>query len=215
MALVTNTIITIGTLGAGLAATLAGALGLGIAGLTLAGISAKNQKNRVSYRGRSGAVLSTPVTVPSSTPRANRRRPRPRIPIPRGPAPGGTGPIPGSPGGGNALGRRGKRSIHEESAALENVMEEIRAQDVSGCGRRLVCELAATDLRRLTVQELSILNLVGPSVLPRKYLSSGAASGEYRAARGVGEAGLDCGQIFTTCPLSGSQLRIAVLALLP
>ncbi|KAG7173306.1 putative DM4/DM12 family-like protein 29, partial [Homarus americanus] len=125
----------------------------------------------------------------------------------------------GGYGGGHHGGSYGyhrrRRSPEEDSAALENLMEVIRAEDVSGCGRRLVCELAANNQQSLTVEELSILNLVGSSVKPGEGVLPRGASQEYKEARGLGEAGGDCDKVFPKCPLTGAQLMGAVMAYLP
>lgn len=57
--------------------------------------------------------------------------------------------------------RRYYRSTSEDSPTLEHVMEGIRKQDVSGCGLRLVCELASRTHHDLAMEEWAILDLVG------------------------------------------------------
>lgn len=64
-------------------------------------------------------------------------------------------------GRGRGGGRRFGRSIDDETAAVERVMSLIRAEDGSGCGRRLTCELGAKDEATLTEEERAILELVG------------------------------------------------------
>ncbi|XP_071531596.1 uncharacterized protein [Panulirus ornatus] len=162
-----TTYVTIGALSASYAAAaVAGAVGLGVAGLAI-GRSLRRDRDHGGYGGQRGGY--------------HRRR----------------------------------RSEKEESAALENLMELIREEDVTGCGKRLVCELAAADDQRLTVEELSILNLVGPAVKPGEGLLPKGATWEYRAARGFGQTSGDCGQAFPMCALNGTQLMDTVMAFLP
>ena len=53
------------------------------------------------------------------------------------------------------------RSVAEEQQQIEKFLEEIRIKDVSGCGKRLVCELAAKDPELLTQEQDNILDTVG------------------------------------------------------
>ncbi|KAK3870078.1 hypothetical protein Pcinc_024660 [Petrolisthes cinctipes] len=48
----------------------------------------------------------------------------------------------------------------DERAALMRLLEVIREEDVSGCGRRLMCELAASDPTQLEEEHLAILDLL-------------------------------------------------------
>lgn len=43
--------------------------------------------------------------------------------------------------------------------ALERALQEIKSQDLSGCGLKMMCDLAQRD--SLTVEELAVLDLVG------------------------------------------------------
>lgn len=49
----------------------------------------------------------------------------------------------------------------QEQADLENLLEDVWRQDETGCGRRLLCELAKEDEEELSQEELDILSLVG------------------------------------------------------
>ena len=73
---------------------------------------------------------------------------------------------------GNRFGRRGrstnnvinpqrKSDFYEENAELEMLMEEIGAEDISGCGGLLVCELAAKPAEQLAPYQKNILDVVG------------------------------------------------------
>ncbi|XP_018008448.2 uncharacterized protein LOC108666141 isoform X2 [Hyalella azteca] len=74
--------------------------------------------------------------------------------------------------------RRKKRSIQNDKESQEEMeaaekwrqakikeermMEVVRAQDSSGCGLKLVCELASLNNEQLTYDHLAMLDLVGP-----------------------------------------------------
>ncbi|XP_042877367.1 uncharacterized protein LOC122256622 [Penaeus japonicus] len=104
----------------------------------------------------------------------------------------------------------------EEWPALENLLQDVRRQDTTGCGRRLLCELAQEDEEALSLEELEILSLVGPDVTPGEgLLPPGGASGEFARARAFGRDGGDCGAAFPLCPLNGTQLMDSVMAYLP
>ncbi|KAK8378142.1 hypothetical protein O3P69_018837 [Scylla paramamosain] len=111
--------------------------------------------------------------------------------------------------------RRFGRAVAEESPAVERIMALIREEDASGCARRMACELGGRAQGDLSEEERSILDLVGPGVSPGEGVLPEGAVWEYRAARGLGEAGADCGQAYPTCPLGGAQLMNAVTAYLP
>ncbi|MPC44392.1 uncharacterized protein LOC123512811 [Portunus trituberculatus] len=111
--------------------------------------------------------------------------------------------------------RRFGRAVAEESAAVERIMALIREEDDSGCARRMVCELGRRAQETLSEEEKDILDLVGPGVPPGQGVLPEGASWEYRAVRGLGEAGGNCGHAFPTCTLGGAQLMSAVTAYLP
>lgn len=99
---------------------------------------------------------------------------------------------------------------------MQNALELVRAEDVTGCGMRLVCELAGQEEEDLVQEELAILALLGPDVKPGEgVLPPGGARGEYLQARNFGAQGGDCGAAFPMCPLNGSQLMDTVMAYLP
>ncbi|KAK4305702.1 hypothetical protein Pmani_022409 [Petrolisthes manimaculis] len=197
----TTTVTSVGLLGGGLAAAaVAGAVGLGLAGLALAGKGRRGGNKGYGYGGY-------------------------------GHGGGGGGGYGYGGGYGHHRGRRATDVYDEEDidddvvdddndegqrVHIENVLEMVKAQDVTGCGRRLVCELGSADPRRLTVEELSILNLVGDGVVPGEgVLPPGGASGHFKTARGWGESGGDCGLAYHTCPLNGKQLMQLVMEYLP
>ncbi|XP_069979349.1 uncharacterized protein [Penaeus vannamei] len=113
--------------------------------------------------------------------------------------------------------RRGRRSVDDaEDWRMQNALELVRAEDVTGCGMRLVCELAGQEEEDLVQEELAILALLGPDVKPGEgVLPPGGARGEYLQARSFGGRGGDCGAAFPMCPLNGSQLMDTVMAYLP
>ncbi|XP_037788438.1 uncharacterized protein LOC119583805 [Penaeus monodon] len=59
--------------------------------------------------------------------------------------------------------RRGRRSSVEDADdwRMQNALELVRAEDVTGCGMRLVCELASQEEEDLVQEELAILALLG------------------------------------------------------
>ncbi|XP_069979345.1 uncharacterized protein [Penaeus vannamei] len=104
----------------------------------------------------------------------------------------------------------------EQAAALENLLEDVRLQDETGCGRRLLCELAKEDEQELSQEEFDILSMVGPDVKPGEgLLPPFSATGEYARARAFGRKGGDCDAAFPLCPFNGSQLMDNVMAYLP
>ncbi|XP_069979348.1 uncharacterized protein [Penaeus vannamei] len=122
----------------------------------------------------------------------------------------------GSGGGRNKGYRRGRRSVDDAGRRMQNALELVRAEDVTGCGMRLVCELAGQEEEDLVQEELAILALLGPDVTPGEgVLPPGGARGEYLQARSFGGRGGDCGAAFPMCPLNGSQLMDTVMAYLP
>lgn len=54
----------------------------------------------------------------------------------------------------------GAGDAEDERAALLRLLEVIREEDVSGCGRRLVCHLAASDRSQLPEEHLAIMDLL-------------------------------------------------------
>ncbi|XP_064115256.1 keratin, type I cytoskeletal 17-like [Macrobrachium nipponense] len=115
---------------------------------------------------------------------------------------------------GGGFGRR-KRSAEDESEALARVLDLIRREDVAGCGLRLVCELASSEEEELTVEELSILNIVGPPARPEERISSENGVNDYRVAKSIGLERENCTRAYSFCPLDGTQLRGAIVAHLP
>ncbi|XP_068227491.1 uncharacterized protein [Palaemon carinicauda] len=118
----------------------------------------------------------------------------------------------------NGFGRhhyRYGRSADDDSAAVQKTMNLIRQQDFSGCGLKLVCELASMEGDQLTLEEMDILSLVGTSIKPGEGLLPGSALQEYQAARGLGEYGHDCALVFPSCPFNSSQLIETVMSYLP
>ncbi|XP_045599164.2 uncharacterized protein [Procambarus clarkii] len=113
-------------------------------------------------------------------------------------------------GRGRRFGRQVKRDSAEE---LEEALNSIRKSDLTGCGKRLVCELATRD--KLSVEEMAILQLFGPTIKPGEGFLPPGATGEYKAAKTYGESGGDCGQAFPACPYNGSQLMNIVMEYLP
>merc|ERR1740128_1446287 len=71
-------------------------------------------------------------------------------------------PFGGNRRGGRRGGRRGKRSIETEQAEFlgeEFIFESIAAMDAKDCGKRYICELAATPIQQLSQEEVSSLLL--------------------------------------------------------
>ena len=66
----------------------------------------------------------------------------------------------GSRGGSQRGGRRGKRSpVNQEMIGEQFVFDAIATMDTIDCGKRYLCEIAATPLEELTQEELSSLLL--------------------------------------------------------
>ncbi|KAK4308966.1 hypothetical protein Pmani_019385 [Petrolisthes manimaculis] len=101
------------------------------------------------------------------------------------------------------------------SLLLGDAMEMVKAQDVSGCGRRLVCELASGHPQTLTVHELAILKFVGSGVVPGEGVLPPDALLQYKTAKGYGEGGKDCGQLYLHCPYNSTQLMQVIMHYLP
>ncbi|XP_068227504.1 uncharacterized protein [Palaemon carinicauda] len=98
---------------------------------------------------------------------------------------------------------------------LERMMDLIRREDVTGCGLRLMCELAKEDPGDLIGEEMAILDLVGTPLLPGEDVRGLGALGEYREAKAVGLNQGSCGQTYFMCPLNGTQLMDTVMGFLP
>ncbi|XP_042214160.1 uncharacterized protein LOC121860840 [Homarus americanus] len=111
--------------------------------------------------------------------------------------------------------RRYRRSPVQSKNNLEKTMEIIRSEDVSGCGLRLMCEVAGLRNQHLTMEEKAILDLVGPGQMPRSGFTPKGALQEYKLAKGLGQSGGSCGQVYSTCPYSGAQLVHTVMGYLP
>ncbi|XP_042877366.1 probable H/ACA ribonucleoprotein complex subunit 1 [Penaeus japonicus] len=185
----TTTTVAVGGLGLGLgAAALAGAVGLGLAAVAFGGRNRGGNKG--GYRGGYGHHGG-----------------------------GGYGHHGGGGyghhGGYGGYHRR-RRSVEDESEALDNLMALIRQEDVTGCGLKLMCELGAAPEDELTVEELSIMHLVGPIVKPGEgVLPSGSATTHYRDAKTFGQEGGECAKEFPMCPLNRAQLMETVMNYLP
>ncbi|XP_047477990.1 uncharacterized protein LOC125031331 [Penaeus chinensis] len=102
----------------------------------------------------------------------------------------------------------------EEAEALEAALEIIRERDVSGCGLLLVCDLARRDRSDLGPEEATVLDLIGP-VIPGTGVFPPGAVGEYRHAKALGQAGVECPEAFPTCPFNGTQLLNTFLTYVP
>ncbi|KAK7075136.1 hypothetical protein SK128_009534 [Halocaridina rubra] len=111
--------------------------------------------------------------------------------------------------------RRKKRSADEESAAVTNLLQVIRNEDVTGCGLKLVCELAGMREEELYEEEIAILNLVGPVVPPGHGLLPPGGAGDYKIARLFGQQHGDCSLAFPLCPFNGTELMGALMSFLP
>ncbi|CAL4067423.1 unnamed protein product [Meganyctiphanes norvegica] len=101
----------------------------------------------------------------------------------------------------------------EEQLELQETLELIRKHDTTGCGKRLMCELANMDQEQLTVEELSILNLVSHNT--QSGVRPNQASQEYLDAKTKGQQGEDCGQVYPLCKMNGKQLMSIVMDYLP
>ncbi|XP_045599670.2 uncharacterized protein [Procambarus clarkii] len=108
--------------------------------------------------------------------------------------------------------RRYGRETKNSKNNLSGLLEMVRAQDVTGCGRRLMCELAAIP-EDIELPELArdILELVGPAVRPGEGVLPPGATGEYLEAKSYGHYGGNCGQKYFTCPEDGRHLLGMVL----
>ncbi|KAK7068904.1 hypothetical protein SK128_012583 [Halocaridina rubra] len=135
----------------------------------------------------------------------------------------GLAAIAGRVFGGGRRGRRRGREVQDnnvpEAEILERTLTLIRQQDITGCGLRLVCELAGLNEEELDEEQKAILSLVdmandhrhtpGEGILP----SLGAT--DYKAARTVGIMQGDCGTSFPMCSLNGTELMQVIGHYLP
>ncbi|XP_064115257.1 uncharacterized protein LOC135221407 [Macrobrachium nipponense] len=113
-------------------------------------------------------------------------------------------------------GRRRRRAAkNKKNVAIGNSLRLIRQEDVTGCGLKFMCELAKRDPTGLTVEELSVLNLVGPVVRPGEGLLPDRAIDDYRRAKALGQGGGSCSEAYPLCAFSGSQLMETVSGFLP
>lgn len=105
---------------------------------------------------------------------------------------------------------------YEEQLELTETLELIRQHDTAGCGKRLMCELGGMKQDELTIEELSILNLVRPPGSDvRDSVSTNQASLEYLDAKTRGQKGEKCGNVYPLCTLNGKQLMTIVMDYLP
>jgi len=105
---------------------------------------------------------------------------------------------------------------YEEKLELQETLELIRQHDTAGCGKRLMCELGGMEQDQLTIEELSILNLVRPSGDDvQGEVFANQASLEYLDAKTRGQKGEKCGKVYSRCTLNGKQLMTIVMDYLP
>ncbi|XP_042877371.1 probable H/ACA ribonucleoprotein complex subunit 1 [Penaeus japonicus] len=113
-------------------------------------------------------------------------------------------------------GRRGREVGDNPQAAHNRLMDVIAQEDETGCGKRLVCELAAVEAeeeRQLLMEELAILEFVG-DITPGEDLTSHASALEYKLAKRHGMEGRDCGFLYPSCIYNGTEIMSSVLAYL-
>ncbi|XP_042203351.1 uncharacterized protein LOC121853347 [Homarus americanus] len=103
--------------------------------------------------------------------------------------------------------RNRRDMLGDEDTRVNSLLELVRAQDVTGCGKKLVCELAAQPEDRLPDVARNVLNLVRSVVKPGEGLLPPGAAGEYLEAKNHGLLGLDCAQEYPVCPYDGQHLR--------
>ncbi|XP_063606311.1 probable H/ACA ribonucleoprotein complex subunit 1 [Penaeus indicus] len=119
--------------------------------------------------------------------------------------------------GGFFLSRFGRDVGEDEDEDTHGrLMEIISDQDESGCGKRLVCELAAAeaeDERQLLMEELAILKFVG-DIVPGEDLRAQGAALDYKLAKERGMEGRDCGLLYPSCIYNGTEIMTSVLAYL-
>ncbi|KAF2359414.1 Protein of unknown function DM4/12 [Trinorchestia longiramus] len=110
--------------------------------------------------------------------------------------------------------RRKREVVGNEQQRGEMLMQVIRQQDTTGCGLKMVCQLAALDEDELAEEELAVMNLVqfvppGESRLP----TSGAD--DYHTALSMGRTGGNCTHVYASCPIDGIRIMDTVMAFLP
>ncbi|KAK7068907.1 hypothetical protein SK128_012586 [Halocaridina rubra] len=109
---------------------------------------------------------------------------------------------------------RREQSLNSEKESEEKVLQRalnlIRQQDVTGCGMKLVCELAGLREEDLSEEQRSILTLVDQ--VPND--GKGGIS-DYKRAMGMGEANWNCGKYFSMCTVSGRELMQTIDYFLP
>ncbi|XP_047477920.1 probable H/ACA ribonucleoprotein complex subunit 1 [Penaeus chinensis] len=121
-------------------------------------------------------------------------------------------------GGGGLFFSRFTRDVgeDEDEDTHGRLIEIISDQDESGCGKRLVCELAAAeaeDERQLLMEELAILEFVG-DIVPGEDLRAQGAALDYKLAKERGMEGRDCGLLYPSCIYNGTEIMTSVLAYL-
>ncbi|XP_069979891.1 uncharacterized protein [Penaeus vannamei] len=124
----------------------------------------------------------------------------------------------GGGGGGGIFFTRFVRDVGEEEdeETHNRLLEVVSEQDESGCGKRLVCELAAAeaeDERELLEEELAILEFVG-DLVPGEDLRAQGAALDYKLAKAQGMEGRDCGLLYPSCIYNGTEIMTSVLAYL-
>ncbi|KAK7068905.1 hypothetical protein SK128_012584 [Halocaridina rubra] len=114
---------------------------------------------------------------------------------------------------------RGKRQApprqESEDTVIERVLDLIRQQDITGCGMRLVCELAGIREEELNEEQQAILNLVGPVTKPGEGLLPPGGARDFKEARFLGFTEGKCQESFPLCPLNGTQLMELIDAFVP
>ncbi|XP_068246310.1 uncharacterized protein [Palaemon carinicauda] len=108
---------------------------------------------------------------------------------------------------------RGKRAA--KSSAVNNLLQVIREEDVTGCGLKLVCELAGTTEEELGTEERAILDLIGPIVPPGEGLLPSGGARDYMLAKAFGQQYGNCTQAFPNCHLQGTDIMANVMNFLP
>ncbi|XP_066953763.1 uncharacterized protein [Macrobrachium rosenbergii] len=167
--------LTLGTLGA---AAIAGAIGLGIAGLAVLHSERKGDRRKNKKRRNNLGGLRQD---------SYRRR-----------------------------GARVRRAVSGDSAtAVQNLLQVIREEDVTGCGLKLVCELAGARAEELGTEERAILDLIGPAVPPGEGLLASGGARDYMWAKAFGQQRGNCAQAFPDCHFSGAEIMATVRNFLP
>ncbi|XP_068227492.1 uncharacterized protein [Palaemon carinicauda] len=120
-------------------------------------------------------------------------------------------------GHGYGYGHRHRRTAEEDEAAISNILNLIRQEDITGCGLKFMCELARRERasEELALEELSVLSLVGTVVTPDEGPQPEGAVGEYTRAKALGMEGGNCSEAYPLCALNGTQLMETVMAYLP